>query len=319
MEKEYSNFMTSVTRYDPSKTGTLEGPFFSTYSWEEDHDGIHPVDMLAKIATFQGKSQASFEPYRKFRGKKGDQNFLKIVKCSYDSIDSFGNGKQEKQAKLVAARNMIVKLKKLNIGIVNETLAAGVTVQVNPHKKPITQQFKMFKKAGELGTFVPASSNGKTGAESAKLVDFKAQKEQEDKEYAEFKAVVENPDDTVKPATVPKIVFKRPANSVNDTNSEPVAKQARSSNNDGESEVTNSDNEVASKVSQQNGHNENQWNDDHYGWDNSWGPPHGYPPPYGMGYGMPRPRGFFRPYRGPIPHRGSHWRGRPPNGFGNFW
>ena len=45
---------------------------------------------------------------------------------------------QHFQAKLVAARNMIEKLKEMNIGIVNETLAAGVEVDHQAvHKKPV--------------------------------------------------------------------------------------------------------------------------------------------------------------------------------------
>ena len=38
----------------------------------------------------------------------------------------------------MAARNMIEKLKEMNIGIVNETLAAGVEVDHQAvHKKPV--------------------------------------------------------------------------------------------------------------------------------------------------------------------------------------
>jgi len=228
MEKEYNLFMSSVAKYDPSKAGSLEGPYFSTKFWEEDFNGTHPVDMLAKIATFQSKPTATFEPYRKpIREKQKDQSYNKVICCTYDVFESFGNGKMEKQAKLVAARNMIVKLKKVNIGIVNETLAAGVKVDVNPHKKPITAQFKMFQKAGQLGSFVAASSSGvKTGAESARIVDIQAKQEKEKQEYETFKDFVDNDETkaTSKPATSPKIVFKR-ANS--DATEEPATKVLR--------------------------------------------------------------------------------------------
>ena len=43
----------------------------------------------------------------------------------------------DKQAKLVAAWNMIERLKKDNIGIVNETLATGIVVDKSVLKKPV--------------------------------------------------------------------------------------------------------------------------------------------------------------------------------------
>ena len=62
------------------------------------------------------------------------------IRCVYDGgFEAFGNGKLEKQAKLVAAWNMIERLKKENIGIVNETLATGIVVDKNVLKKPVLQ------------------------------------------------------------------------------------------------------------------------------------------------------------------------------------
>ena len=64
------------------------------------------------------------------------------IRCVYDGgFEAFGNGKLEKQAKLVAAWNMIERLKKENIGIVNETLATGIVVDKNVLKKPVLQIF----------------------------------------------------------------------------------------------------------------------------------------------------------------------------------
>ena len=63
---------------------------------------------------------------------------LKIFRCVYDGgFEAFGNGKLDKQAKLVAAWNMIERLKKDNIGIVNETLATGIVVDKSVLKKPV--------------------------------------------------------------------------------------------------------------------------------------------------------------------------------------
>ena len=63
---------------------------------------------------------------------------LEISRCVYDGgFEAFGNGKLDKQAKLVAAWNMIERLKKDNIGIVNETLATGIVVDKSVLKKPV--------------------------------------------------------------------------------------------------------------------------------------------------------------------------------------
>ena len=67
---------------------------------------------------------------------------LITIRCVYDGgFEAFGNGKLEKQAKLVAAWNMIERLKKENIGIVNETLATGIVVDKSVLKKPVLQIF----------------------------------------------------------------------------------------------------------------------------------------------------------------------------------
>ena len=61
-----------------------------------------------------------------------------MLRCVYDGgYEAFGNGKMDKQAKLVAAWNMIERLKKDNIGIVNETLATGIVVDKSVLKKPV--------------------------------------------------------------------------------------------------------------------------------------------------------------------------------------
>ena len=140
----------------------LEGPHYSTVGWDKDHNGVHPVEMLARIAKFEAKQEATYEPHRRtVRGAAGHDT-RKVVCCRYDNFAVLGNGKLEKQAKLVAARNMICKIKTANIGIVNETLAAGVTldpgVNPNPHKKPLVRQFKSFTSGGTLGNFKSAGS-----------------------------------------------------------------------------------------------------------------------------------------------------------------
>jgi len=38
----------------------LEGPHFSTAGWDQDHSGVHPVEMLARIAKFEGKEEARY-------------------------------------------------------------------------------------------------------------------------------------------------------------------------------------------------------------------------------------------------------------------
>ena len=172
MESQYGN---SNSKFDPSRENRLEGPFFSTSGWEQDHPvgglGVHPVEMMARIASFQNKQEAKYEPYRKPFNRKGNSDFNKIVSCTFDDIEAFGNGKQEKQAKLVSARNMICKLKQVSIGIVNETIAAGVKSDSNPHKKPLIQKFKMFKSAGTLSSsFVSASSGSSSSSLSTSIV-----------------------------------------------------------------------------------------------------------------------------------------------------
>ena len=71
--------------------------------------------------------------------KSPPDNNIKILRCVYDGgYKAFGNGKMDKQAKLVAAWNMIERLKKDNIGIVNETLATGIVVDKSVLKKPVS-------------------------------------------------------------------------------------------------------------------------------------------------------------------------------------
>ena len=118
------------------------------------------------------------------------------IRCVYDGgFEAFGNGKLEKQAKLVAAWNMIERLKKENIGIVNETLATGIVVDKSVLKKPVifsnfcqvgltpyfqvAGQFTSFKKAGTLSSsFVSASSSSSTPAklETAVVVESVAER-----------------------------------------------------------------------------------------------------------------------------------------------
>ena len=66
-----------------------------------------------------------------------------MFRCVYEGgIEAFGNGKMDKQAKLVAAWNMIERLKKNSIGIVNETLATGIVVDKSVLKKPVTIKYR---------------------------------------------------------------------------------------------------------------------------------------------------------------------------------
>ena len=70
----------------------LEGPYFNTTGWEQDFNGLHPVNMLANIAKFQNKIEAKYEPFRGYVQKTGDGNFKKIVTCTYDNIIAHVNG-----------------------------------------------------------------------------------------------------------------------------------------------------------------------------------------------------------------------------------
>jgi len=171
----------------------LDGPHFSTAGWEKDSNGIHPVEMLFRIAKFKNKVEAKYDQCRKsVVSNSGDSSFRKIVTCTYGNLQSFGNGKLEKQAKLVAARNMIYKLKLIDIGIINETIAAGVKTDINPHKKPIVQQFKMFKSAGTLASsFVSASSETKDSVEVIPGSSNKSQSQELDEEVKLYKAYLE--------------------------------------------------------------------------------------------------------------------------------
>jgi len=174
---------TNPDQWDPVRQGGLHGPHFSTAGWDQEFKlgkapGLHPVEMLARIAKFEGKTEPRYEPYTKsFRGRG---NLGKICKCVYDGgFEAFGNGKLEKQAKLVAAWNMIERLKKENIGIVNETLATGIVVDKSVLKKPVAGQFTSFKKAGTLSSsFVSASSSSSTPAklETAVVVESVAER-----------------------------------------------------------------------------------------------------------------------------------------------
>jgi len=268
-------------RFDPSKEGRLEGPYLSTSGWEQDHSGVHPVEMMARIATFQSKQEAHYEQYRKPFNRKGKSDYNKIVVCTYDGHEAFGNGKLEKQAKLVSARNMICKLKQFNIGIVNETIAAGVKSDFNPHKKPIVQQFKMFKSAGTLASsFVKASTDSSSSITSTQPV--------EDKEVDQYKAYIEGiisdpadelpkqseSNETKGASTKPQIVFKRSNSDLN-------------SNEESEFVSKKSKNDPCDDTSQEGG---SDWNPDNYGYANNY---------YGYNW-RGRGRGAF--------HRGG-WRG----------
>jgi len=252
-------------KFDPSKEGRLEGPYLSTSGWEQDHNGVHPVEMMARIATFQSKQEAQYEQYRKPFNRKGKSEYNKIVVCTYDGLEAFGNGKLEKQAKLVSARNMICKLKQFNIGIVNETIAAGVKSDFNPHKKPLVQQFKMFKSAGTLASsFVKAS----TDSNSSSSITTPPPPPVEDKEVDQYKAYIEgkisDPGDslpteseikeTKSAATKPQIVFKRTNSDQNSIEeSESCSKKIKNDSCDDASQEVGSD-----------------WNPGNYGYANNY-------------------------------------------------
>ena len=139
--------------------------------------GLHPVEMLARIAKFEVVTREKFpkmRPTRLFRenlshatshtrktfeaeaalaksASRASKNcpnsgdLISIFRCVYDGgIEAFGNGKMDKQAKLVAAWNMIERLKKDNIGIVNETLATGIVVDKSVLKKPVKYRYSVL-------------------------------------------------------------------------------------------------------------------------------------------------------------------------------
>ena len=243
---------------------SLEGPFFNTINWDKDFNGVHPVEMLARIAKFENKPEAKYDVCRRpLVNKDPNNDYKKVVVCFYDNFTTYGNGKLEKQAKLVSARNMISKIKTKNIGIVNETLASGVTIEKNvdadPHKKPIMRQIRgftsggslstmsNFKSAGTLGSFVPASASSESQSSDLikpplrdSLVNETDQVEIEQyKAYIEGK--VESPSKKLPPkpetatvitessaATEPRIVFKRSAESeTKDNEEEPTNKKPK--------------------------------------------------------------------------------------------
>jgi len=243
---------------------TLEGPYFNTINWDKDHNGIHPVEMLARIAKFENKVEAKYDVCRREVINRNPSNdYKKLVVCSYDNFECFGNGKLEKQAKLVAARNMICKIKTKNIGIVNETLAAGVTIEksvdTDPHKKPIIRQFKNFtsggslstmsnfRSAGTLGSFVPSTASQvsppselteiiKPPISGSVISEIDKEEIEQYKAYIEGK--VESPSDKIPaqqetestatlPVTKPKIVFKRSADTDSNDQIQPDKKKPR--------------------------------------------------------------------------------------------
>jgi len=277
----------------------LEGPFYNTVGWEKDHNGVHPVEMLARIAKFENKPEAKFEPYRRNIKNRGSHDCRKVVVCHYDNFQVLGNGKLEKQAKLVSARNMICKIKTVNIGIVNETLAAGVTldptVNPNPHKKPLVRQFKSFtsggtlgtfKSAGALGSFVPASSSTELSCSSSSLgaeiisPPVCSVNDTDSLEIKQYQAYIEGklespteklppePGDndnnkTPTPAPKPKIVFKRSCES----NEEAEAQSTLNDNNQSDKEP------VVKKCKTDHGNKEgeieSEWDYSNYGYHNN--------------------------------------------------
>merc|ERR1719452_247862 len=195
------------------------------------------------------------------------------MSCTYDNIEAFGNGKLEKQARLVSARNMISKLRQINIGIVNETLATGVKADVNPHKKPIVQQFKMFKSAGTLSSSFVAASTAEpaiSGTSSCKVNErLEADKKEIDKFQAYIEGKIADPSDELpkepdasfvetKPVTEPKIVFKRPSGDPQTENVdiEPASKKNKVSNL------------VSGSINKDDGESES-WNPGNYGYGNT--------------------------------------------------
>ena len=242
---------------------TLEGPFFNTINWDKDFNGVHPVEMLARIAKFENKSEAKFDVCRRpLINKDPSNDNKKVVVCCYDNFTAYGNGKLEKQAKLVSARNMICKIKTKNIGIVNETLASGVTIEKNvdadPHKKPIVRQFRSFtsggslstmsnfKSAGTLGSFVPATTSSESQSSDIIKPPVKDSlvSEADQEEIEQYKAYIEgkleSPSEKLPPkpetaviteslaATEPKIVFKRSAESEGkDSEEQPTSKKPK--------------------------------------------------------------------------------------------
>jgi len=236
-------------QWDPVRQGGLHGPHFSTAGWDQEFrvgkaPGLHPVEMLARIAKFEGKSEPRYEPYTKnFRGRG---SLGKICKCVYEGgIEAFGNGKMDKQAKLVAAWNMIERLKKDNIGIVNETLATGIVVDKSVLKKPVAGQFTSFKKAGTLSSsFVSASSSSSSTSGSApakkesmpvvveSVADRLAREAQREVEEYQRSLVEgdrpENEEETPTCVTSPpKIVFKRSHDDMGDSEAFNNAKMAK--------------------------------------------------------------------------------------------
>lgn len=239
---------------------TLEGPFFNTVNWDKDFNGVHPVEMLARIAKFEKKPEAKFDVcMRPLVNKDPNYDYKKVVFCCFDNFTTYGNGKLEKQAKLVSARNMISKIKTKNIGIVNETLASGVTIEkkvdADPHKKPIVRQFRSFtsggnlsnfKSAGTLGSFVPATAS--SGSQASDIIKAPVKdslvSEADQEEIEQYKAYIEgkleSPSEKLPPkpetavitetlaATEPKIVFKRSAESGRkDSEEQPTSKKPK--------------------------------------------------------------------------------------------
>lgn len=229
----------------------LEGPYFNTVGWEKDFNGCHPVEMLARIAKFEGKEEARYDPHRRNVRNPGGHDTRKVVCCSYDNFKVLGNGKLEKQAKMVSARNMIVKIKTVNIGIVNETLAAGVTldpcVDPKPHKKTLVRQFKAFTSGGTLGSSFVAAASASSSEKSKDVVipPVCSVKDTDNTEIEQYQAYldgkIESPTEKLppkqsdaisqpSPLPEPKIVFKRSAEDGTEDTDEPGNKKSKAEN-----------------------------------------------------------------------------------------
>ena len=291
-----------------SELQELEGPHFNTAGWEKDFNGCHPVEMLARIAKFEGKEEAKYEPHRRNVRNPGGHDTRKVVCCSYDNFKVLGNGKLEKQAKMVSARNMIVKIKTVNIGIVNETLAAGVTldpcVDPKPHKKPLVRQFKSFTSGGTLGSsFVAAATSSSSEGKPKDIVTppVCSVKDTDNIEIEQYKAYLDgkietpteklppNDSDAISqssPAPEPKIVFKRSADTDTQYTSEPDNKKSKTENEPSqEAETSSSDSQ------------HQDWNPSNYGYHCNNSESRG------------RGRGGWRGYNRGYNNRGRGWGG----------
>merc|ERR1711971_602827 len=124
----------------------------------------------------------------------------------------------------------IERLKKDNIGIVNETLATGIVVDKSVLKKPVAAgQFTSFKKAGTLSSSFVSASSSSSGPIPAKVempvviesvadrLAREAKREVDEYQRSLLEGEKQNEETHTGVASPPKITFKRSHDDLGDS------------------------------------------------------------------------------------------------------